>query len=82
MKGCPWGIFNPNHKMIIPEMKINLREEGRPFDLIEEFIYSTKWITILYSNFIEMTIIDTNVNGSIIIFTNSTECPNGICLAR
>ena len=67
-KGCLWDISIPNPKLMVPLTKINLREETRPLDLIEQIIYSGKWVFILESDFVEIPIIDTHFKGSIFLF--------------
>ena len=67
-KGCLLDIFMPNPKLMIIETKINLREENRPLELVEQVIYSGKWILILDSDFVELLIIDTHSKGSIFLF--------------
>ena len=66
-KGCLWDIFMPNPKLMIIETKINLREENRPLEMVEQVIYSGKWILILDSDFVKLPIIDTNHKGSILL---------------
>ena len=59
-------------------MKINLREETIPLELVEQVIYSGKWILILYSDFVEMPIIDTHSKGPIfLIYKQHWSAPRG-----
>ena len=76
-KSCFWDIPIPNPKLMIPWTKINPREETRPLELIEHNINSGKWILILYSDFVELPIIDTHFKGSILCFTNNTGASQG-----
>ena len=68
MKGFVWDISIPNPELMVPGTKIDHREETRPLELVEQVIYSWKWILILDSEFVELLIIDTHSKGSIIIF--------------
>ena len=76
-KDSIWDISIPNPEMMVPRMKINLREETRPLELFEQVIYSGKWILILDSDFVEISIIDTHSKGSIFFLANNTGAPLG-----
>ena len=67
-KGRLLNIFIPTPKMMVTLTKINLWLETRPLKLVEQVIYSGKWILILDSDFIELPIIDTHSKGSIFLF--------------
>ena len=78
MKGYLLGILIPNPKLMIPCTNINLREETRPLELIEQIINSWKWILILYSDFVELPIIDTHSKGPILfLYKQHWSSPRG-----
>ena len=54
--------------LTVPYVKINLREETRPMEFVEQVIFSGKWIVILDSDFVELPIIDTYSKGPIFLF--------------
>ena len=81
MKVFLWVISIPNPKMIIPYTKINIIEEARPLKLIEQIIYSGKWILIPDSDLVELSIINTHFKGYIIIFHKQHWCAQGDMLS-
>ena len=68
MKGYLLDISIPNPLLMEPLTKMNLGEETRPLELVEQVIYYGKWILILGSNFVELSIMDTHSKGSIFLF--------------
>ena len=62
----------PNPKLMIIETKINLREENRSLDFFEQVISFGKWILILDSYFVELSIIDTYF-----LLRNNSGAPQG-----
>ena len=72
-KGCLWNISIPNPELMVPSTKINLREETTTLELVKLVIYSGKWILILDSDFVELSIIDTQFKVCIFPF-NKQHC--------
>ena len=68
MKYCLWNIFIPSPKLIVPGTKINLQEETRPLEMIEQVIYYGNLLPVIHIDFVELPIIDTHPKGSIHFF--------------
>jgi len=81
-ESCLWNITLSYSQLMIARSEVYLRKTSGTLNLIEKIINSRKWILILDSNLIQLTVIYTHSNRTIFFLTNKTRAPQGKTLGR
>ena len=69
-------------QLVVSRSQIYIREHSSTLQLIKQVIYSWKWVLVLHRHFIQLTIIDAQMKGAILLLYKQYRSPQGELLGR
>ena len=66
-KGSFLYVLFLDSQLVVSRSQIYLREHSSTLQLIKQVIYSWEWVSVLHRHFIQLTIINTQMKGAILL---------------